>query len=243
MILEDCSHIKTELLTGSTLIGKNHIKWNIPNQDALLFTQYDYGNILVVADGVGSEEHSELASHASTLAVDDTFRDVASGVLLPDDVVDALCNNFESRLRETTDEPLSSTVLFCVHLRDQGLFVGQIGDGVCAGYINGERFLLAAKESPFTNVVVPLTPGCPPERWLIMRFPDVSDVQLLLATDGIADDILPGKESDFAVFLISMIEKTDPEQKEGKLSEILSNWETPHSNDDKTIGLYHFELE
>ena len=241
MILADCCPINQALLVGSTCIGKNHVKWGIPNQDALLVKQYDFGNLRVVADGVGSEKHSELASSAAVIAVDDTFKDIADGKLLSEDIADALCINYEKRLKETSDEPLSTTGIFCAHLMDQGLFLGQIGDGVCTGFINGERFLLTGKDSPFANVVDPLTPGCPPERWTVMRFPAINSAKLLLATDGIADDILPEKEAEFAEFLISMIEETDPDHREEKLLEVLKNWETPHSNDDKTVGLYHFE--
>lgn len=240
MISADCFRINPRLLAGSTLIGKNHVKWGLPNQDALLVKSTEYGSILVVADGVGSEKHSELASQSAVFAVVDTFDDIAADCLQPEDIADALCLRFESRLKEKTDEQLSTTCIFCVHIEKHGLFLGQIGDGICSGYINGDRFLLSRKDSPFANVVEPLTPGCPPERWAMVRFPEVDSVKLLLATDGIADDLLPDRESDFADFLITQIEKTDPDQREERLHEILANWETPQSNDDKTVGLYHF---
>lgn len=63
----------------------------------------------------------------------------------------------------------------------------------------------------------------------------------MLATDGVSDDILPNKESDFATYLIDCVNAWRAEDRQIKLLNLHENWETPRSLDDKTVVLYqHF---
>ena len=238
MTSKDCFHTDPLLLVACSCIGKNHIASGLPNQDAYWTSHYPYGDIIVVADGVGSEKHSEYASQAVVKAVDSVFSQIAQETLAVEDLVDSLCFQFRQYLNELYDGTPSTTCVFCVNLFSKGLFIGQIGDGICCGYINGEQFVFQHKDASFANIVNPLTPGCPPDRWSLMHFSNIQEVEVLLATDGVADDILPGRESEFAHYMVDLVEKA--EKRLDALNDILQNWETPQSNDDKTIGLYHF---
>ena len=100
--------------------------------------------------------------------------------------------------------------------------------------------MLAEKNADFANVVVPLMSDCPPERWKILKLGATEELELMLATDGVADDILPGKEADFAHHLINALEAEPVSNRKTALKSILDHWETPMSFDDKTIALYHF---
>ena len=62
----------------------------------------------------------------------------------------------------------------------------------------------------------------------------------MLATDGVSEDILPNKESDFANYLIECVNAWRAEERQMKLINLLENWETPKSLDDKTIVLFQY---
>lgn len=239
MTLADFSHFDIKVLEGCSVIGRNHVAIGLPNQDAVGIWQFEKGNILAVADGVGSDHHSEMASQSAVEAVIEVFTKVSEHELEVDDIADALCFTFKRLLSEKFDRNASTTCIFCAHLYDMGVFLGQIGDGICCGFQNGAPFIFKEKNADFTNIVEPLTPDCPSDRWKIFHMDSPEVLELMLATDGIADDILPGKETAFAHHLIEVIEKSTANERHEVLEEILTKWETPRSYDDKTVLIYH----
>ena len=76
----------------------------------------------------------------------------------------------------------------------------------------------------------------------IVRPDSTEALEIMLATDGVADDILPGKETAFVSHLIDVIESLSVDKRHEMMEEILSKWETPHSFDDKTVLIYHCAL-
>ncbi len=240
MTLMDSCRFDVKLLEAESTIGKSHIAAGLPNQDAVKITKHENGNILVIADGVGSEMHSELASQAATEAVTEVLCSLDAGVLAEEDIAEMLCGTFRKHLAAKCTQRTATTCIFCAHLFRKGIFLGQIGDGICCGYQNGSPFVLAEKDADFVNVVVPLTSDCSSERWKILKLGATEELELMLATDGIADDILPGKEADFAHHLINVVEAEPVPDRKTALKNILDHWETPISFDDKTIALYHF---
>lgn len=238
--LMDSCRFDVKLLEAESAIGKSHIAAGLPNQDTVKITKLENGNILVIADGVGSEIHSEMASQAATEAVTEVFCSLDAGMLAEEDIAEMLCGMFRKRLAAKCVQKTATTCIFCAHLFRKGIFLGQIGDGICCGYQNGSPFVLAEKDADFANVVVPLTSNCSPERWKILKLGATKELELMLATDGVADDILPGKEADFVHHLINVVEAEPDSNRKAVLKNILDHWETPMSFDDKTITLYHF---
>lgn len=240
MTLMDSCLFDVKLLEAESVIGKSHTAAGLPNQDAVRIIRLENGNILVIADGVGSETHAELASQAAAEAVIEVLCSVDAGMLAEEDIAEMLCGTFRKHLAAKCTQRAATTCIFCAHLFRKGIFLGQIGDGICCGYQNGSPFVLAEKNADFANVVVPLTSDCPPERWKILKLGATEELELMLATDGVADDILPGKEADFAHHLINALEAEPVSNRKTALKSILDHWETPMSFDDKTIALYHF---
>ena len=242
MISADSSHFDIKVLEACSVIGRNHVANGLPNQDAAGIRQFKKGNILVIADGVGSDKHSEFASQSAVEAVIDVFTRLSENELDVDDIADALCYSFTRLLSEKCDQSASTTCIFCAHLYEMGVFLGQIGDGICCGFQNGAPFILMEKNADFSNIVEPLTPHCPSERWKIFHTDSTEALEIMLATDGVADDILPGKETAFVSHLIDVIESLSVDKRHEMMEEILSKWETPHSFDDKTVLIYHCAL-
>ncbi len=241
MTSADSCRFDVRLLEAGSVIGRNHVMTGFPNQDAVAIKRLLNGNILAVADGVGSDKHSEYASQSAVEAVIEVFSQIFAGELGMDDLAESLCFTFVKILRDKYSGNPSTTCVFCAHLYDAGVYIGQIGDGICCGYQNGEPFVLINKNAEFTNIVEPLNTNCSPSEWKIFHIESTESLELMLATDGIADDILPGKEVAFAHYLIDSLERTG-EKRQEKLEDLLLNWETPKSFDDKTIALYHCVL-
>lgn len=237
----DSCRFEIKLAEAGSVIGRNHELAGLPNQDAMSVKHFETGVVLVVADGVGSDEHSEFASQSAVEAVMDVFSRVMEKTLEKEDIAETLCSMFAKKLREKFDGTAATTCVFCAHIFNEGVFLGQIGDGICCGYHNGNPFVLVSKDADFTNIVDPLSPVTSPEKWTICQLTDCQTIEVLLATDGIADDILPGKEEAFAHHLISTFEAIDEDSRQTTIQEMLQNWETPKSYDDKTIALYHCE--
>lgn len=226
---------KQRLIIAASTIGKTHVSRNMPNQDAYLVEEFENGFCLAVADGVGSDTNSEFASKAAVEAVRDVFINYTPEML--NNLHKLLCDSFNVKMQDAPVASSGTTCIFCVYLYEQGLFLGQVGDGICSGFVDGEPFVLAEKESDFSNLVHPLVVDCQPNLWKIIHFQGVASIELMLATDGVADDILPGKAPNFSRYLISLVAEFSEAERQNYLTDILQNWETPNSNDDKTIIL------
>ena len=226
------------IAVGCSVIGKSHVKSGKPNQDAFLIKHYPWGQVLAVADGVGSDQNSEYASSAVVTAVDDVFATFQSEDI--DQLPMLLCNRFASLMDGAPMRRAGTTCIFCVNHKEAGLILGQIGDGICCGLIDDHPIVLLNKKAAFTNIVEPLTVNSSANSWHVVQYLGVSSASLMLATDGIADDILPGKEVAFTRHLISTVAGKQSEEQQRQLTEILEGWATPDSNDDKTVALYHF---
>ena len=237
MIFHRSSLTKVKVIwaEAASLIGKSHKSKDLPNQDACFVKNTSNGIVIAVADGVGSDKDSEYASQAAVHAVYDIFMQYHPEQV---DILGCLiCKRFDELMSDAPSRVAGTTCIFCVLLNGTDMFLGQAGDGVCCGFIDNEPFILKNKNSDFANIVCPMFVGCSREAWSIMHFQGVSSTELMLATDGIADDILPGMEAAFARHLVSELERLPQQDRGAAVMEMLEHWETPNSFDDKTIAL------
>ena len=62
-------------------------------------------------------------------------------------------------------------------------------------------------------------------------------LDIFMATDGISDDILPEKLAEFISYIFEHVEMLDSKKRNKYILNILRNWSTPNSYDDKTIAI------
>ncbi len=233
------------LLTGASVPGAAHAAQGRPNQDALRLRRYGFGCVAAAADGVGSQRWAEWGSRAAVRAVHAVFRAYARGDVERPQITRAIGARYAALLKPRFRAEADTTCIFLAHLYNKGLFLGQVGDGALCGYINGVPFSLGEKEDGFTNLVVPLSADreAPATVWRARFIPQnkLQSVELMLATDGVSEDLLPGREGAFARYLLDRAGacRTLREQA-GAVRRVLEAWETPMSRDDKTIGLYRW---
>lgn len=237
------SHSNMGVITGASVTGLTHIHQHMPNQDAFKYRNYGYGCVMAVADGVGSDRYSHFGSKAVVQAVHEAFCAYVRGDISRTQITKAIYRHYVSILKKRYQLAASTTCLFAAYIFDQGLYLGMIGDGIICGCINSQPFVMQKEFDSFTNTVKPLSPQRTNPTWTTKFIPvsRLNSIRLMLATDGVSEDILPNKEPDFASYLIDCISAWRTEDRQIKLTNLLEHWETPKSLDDKTIVLFqHF---
>lgn len=232
----------TGVITGASIIGPAHIRQHMPNQDAFKFCNYRYGCVMAVADGVGSDRYSHFGSKAVVQAVHEAFCAYVRGDINRTQITKSIYRYYISILKKRYQLAASTTCLFAAYIFNQGLYLGLIGDGIICGSINSQPFVMQKTSDAFANIVKPLSPQRPNPTWTTKYIPEhrLNSIRLMLATDGVSEDILPNKESDFASYLIDYVNSWRAKDRQIKLLNILENWETPKSLDDKTIVLFQY---
>ena len=214
--------------------GSEHIRNNIPNQDAC-FSKYD-GNIIVltVADGLGSREKSHHGSAIIGETVYYSFKKwIENGSIYLNKLISLIIQNWESKFNNTNE--YATTCLFTVIYKNK-IYVGQIGDGILSYIINDSVHILIKPNKEFANVTNSIANSLVND-WVVRSIDlNANDkIAILMATDGIADTLLTDKIGSFVNYMITNINK-DIEYRNNFLEKLASEWE---SIDDKTISLIY----
>jgi hypothetical protein len=186
---------------------------------------------VVVADGLGS---TGIGARASRLAVD-----LALGNLLTDarsgTPVATLGELFRERyaVAVAQDRAVATTCLFAFATPGRVL-VGQVGDGLAAVLrCDGSVFLLEDGRGVFANVTDSLPLVAP----RIEAFAPDTVSAVLLATDGVADDLIHDAIPALVRALRDLLIEEGPVHAGERIREWLFAWKTRSSNDDRAVGL------
>lgn len=227
---------------GSTLIGKLHVDLGIENQDSFIIREYNFGTVMVVADGLGSLKYSNIGSKMVCEAVCE-----ASKIWINNDnknirnLIKLIHIIWEMKIFPYEKKDCGTTCLFSIVINDRNkAIIGQIGDGLLA-YIRGNEFnILKEKNDDFLNITNSIHDVKKFSEWSYEEFSlESSNLTLLMCTDGVSEDIVENKQKEFILELESMlINKRSIKQRNKKLKKILKDWKNPYGDDDKTIILY-----
>lgn len=180
------------------LPGPYHIKKGIPCQDAYCIRETPEGVIFAaVADGLGSEEHSDKgAKIASNFAVTYCRQNYKSG--MTDDEVAALLKRAYSKayaqvekaaVKEGNDVDQYDCTLCTVIYDGKNLYYGQSGDsGLIVGSNDGGYYKITEQQRDEDGNVYPLCFG--PEYWEFGRV-NGDVVSVMLMTDGVWEQACP----------------------------------------------------
>ena len=220
--------------------GQSHIATKTPNQDAVKIRKTQYGITLVVADGVGSHKYSQIGSRTIVKSVTDAFYMFESGQIPVTDITATAYKLFKKRVPKSKNTQSSTTCIFAHISEKHGLFVGQVGDGACYIELNDTFTTLKGKESEFANLVVPLNPSLESAEWHTRHFKADKEAKLriLLATDGVSNDIIPEKENQCLGHYCNEVKNIDAFGRNRFIRKTLKHWDVPGSSDDKTMIVY-----
>lgn len=219
--------------------GQSHHRSNMPNQDGVMVKQNRHGTILAIGDGVGTHRYSRLGSHSVVAAVHRAFGDYVNGAILRQDITNTITKYYVEALSPQAKGESATTCIFIAHIYEEGVFFGQIGDGLCLYALDGQVKTLLEKTDDFANEVKPLDDRYPP-KWKTRWIPadKLTTFQALLATDGISEDIIQTQRGAFLAYVAGLIQGKSRRKADGILRDILVRWPTPKSWDDKTLAVY-----
>lgn len=239
---------------GVTQQGTYHIKNNIVCQDAHRIEKCaDSCVIAAVADGLGSEAHSDIASK---LAVEISVGYCAEriGNLATDDqILGIISDSFtlaQQKIEKAAEEnghnlDQYDTTLSLAVLKDDALYYGHSGDsGIIALTADGLYQKVTEQQRDEEGRVFPLYFGN--EKWVFAKYPEPV-ASVFLATDGMLETLFPvylGSEPvnvyvalaryfmDAEVLRIAEIGEAAVQE---KISAFLEGIPDDRVNDDKTI--------
>lgn len=188
------------------------------------------GDAVAVADGVGSAAMGSLGSHTAIAVVLGDLRTAVRQGASPTEVGKLLVSRYAS-LTES-DRRVASTCLFAIDSGDR-VVVGQAGDGLAGVLLSDGWVSLRSARGEWSNQTEALpraTVDC--QEW---QRGEVRAV--FLATDGVSDDLVPGREADLVASLVELAAREGTAVLERRVEDWLVSWPTPRSNDDRSVGL------
>lgn len=221
---------------GASVRGPGHIASGTPNQDSWEAFHHDWGDGVIVSDGVGSKPLSDFGSRTACLAVACATRDCRPDgfdrVLLANRIKDT----WLSLVYPLDPRDCSATCLFAFRLGDGAIHLWALGDGLAAVLkVDGSIVSLSEdKSGGFSNVTAALSPCVSPREWRNLSLPEKECNAVLLCTDGVADDL-----EDVNGFVKEFIEShraLSAVSANRHVREMLKEWPTPQHSDDKTIA-------
>lgn len=129
----------------------------------------------------------------------------------------------------------ASTCLFALSHRHGKLHVAAIGDGLALLRTrSGLEWVVGPRAGGFVNETDALGHAA---QWTSRTFPRAGGDVVVLATDGVADDLLPERMESFVQWLMDDFASMPPTQRWRALQRELKDWPTPHHTDDKTLAV------
>ncbi|MDQ7073584.1 MAG: PP2C family serine/threonine-protein phosphatase [Gammaproteobacteria bacterium] len=224
---------------GASLIGPAHARSGIQNQDSWIARKYIWGNVVVVADGLGSKPHSGVGSKAVCMAVVEASKIYRNNSQeKPNDLLRLVHSIWRINISPFSVSDCATTCLFALQINEL-IILGRLGDGMICVIGNEDknnRTLSDNKHSSFSNYTDSLRQNFDDNQWEIVTLNAEQCNAILLCTDGISDDLLPEKKQDFCKSFITEFSRQPTKKRNKSIKKMLNNWPVPHHSDDKTIA-------
>lgn len=223
-------------IVGTSVRGPAHARSGEPNQDAWYARAGGAGALAVVADGMGSRCAAREGARAAVAACRRAWRDwVASPVGSGEDLVRLIEVLWRLGLGRTSMDDAATTCLVCALRADGSGVALQLGDGLVGlSEAPGEFRAIAPEREGFASTTIALGT---PHRLRDWTIAPLSPLQpggaLLLATDGVADDLLPDRRAAFVQWLVDEVGASRAPSR--RLARALGAWPVPRHLDDKTL--------
>ena len=222
---------------GASVRGPEHRKDGRPNQDAWLSRLARGTALAVVCDGLGSRPHSAVGSRAACRAVADAARHWVDGPDAPPELLLRLIHAlWNMRVHQTGRDESATTCLFAVVTNDGRLLLAQLGDGLVMLQTPSGTTTLEPPTDRFGNATTGLGIAADVREWrfhLESKFTGTANI--LLATDGVADDLMPEHRDEFLNLLVTRYGLGSAAARSRAIAKELRDWPTPRHRDDKTV--------
>ena len=206
--------------------------------------RYQWGNVVVVSDGLGSKAYSDHGSKVACLAVVEAAKACQNNPSARiADILRLIHANWLLKIAPYSPSDCSATCLFAIQAKEI-ITLGRLGDGmiVALGDSVGSSIILSDyKQNSFSNYTDSLQQEFKAAQWEIATV-DLADCSsVVLCTDGISDDLIPEKRMTFAREVSSTYAGMASNERSRDLKRWLNRWPVPGHTDDKTIAcLYKY---
>ncbi|MHC5853868.1 protein phosphatase 2C domain-containing protein [Nostoc sp.] len=225
---------------GASVRGPLHQHEKRLNEDAWKGISGSFGTAIIVSDGMGSKPNARMGARMACQAVKEALRHwgKAQGAS-PAMLLRLIHILWGLRVLPATEEDSAATCLFAVVLASGELLVAKLGDGVAAIRENdGQIIVLGEERTGFCNQTTALGVAKSTQEWSVITRPCLKPgAAVLLATDGIADDLIGDKVGDLIKFLIAEFASLPAKSRWITLCQELRNWPTSKHLDDKTLAI------
>ena len=226
---------------GASVRGPLHRREGAPNQDAWLRASGSFGSLIVVCDGMGSKPNARAGAHAACAAAREAVRRWARVEGAPLPYLAYLVEVFW-RLRVHPGDPrdAATTCLLAFVAVSGQWVVGGVGDGLVATKTGSEPAvqIVGHRDAGFGNETSALGVSRGSKAWRLVGLPPTEgDRVAVLATDGVADDLIPEKLDAFCNWLVGGLLDLAPPKRWQRLQTELRAWPTPRHLDDKTVAV------
>lgn len=222
---------------GASVVGPGHIAAGIPNQDAWASFHHEWGDGIVVSDGLGSKPLSDFGSRAACLAVARAIHYCSRMPEIDRTVLaDRIMSRWVSLIAPLSPRDCAATCLFGFRMSDGGVLMGTIGDGLAAVLKTDGSVvsLFDEKSEGFTNITAALSPGVGVKEWRWLSMPEEECQSIILCSDGVCDDL--SDRDGFVREFFAAHKELSSLSASRRARGMLAKWPTPGHSDDKTIA-------
>ena len=229
---------------GASVRGPRNLRQGRANQDAWTRVAGAFGHLIGVCDGMGSRPASDAGARAACRALRRAahlWPGGSSPADRPDPIhlvrlVEIL---WRLELARRTPAECASTCLFALREPDGRLLFAGLGDGLAIVRKAGEGLATFGGRSPDAFGDETLALGTPHriDDWWIATEPPGRGRTVVLATDGVADDLAPARLDAFTDWLADEIGRLPPAARWRRMCRELRAWPVPRHLDDKTVAI------
>lgn len=223
-------------IIGASVKGPLHVKEGLPCQDAWLASSGPR-SFAVVSDGMGSRPRSEIGSRAATYAVKDALRVWSwSAHASAEDLIKLIEVCWRVRIQDVPGEEAACTCLFYVEDGHGRALRGQLGDGIIVKLDDENKTSVLKPSSGDFGRTEALGVKHTLANWALeWTKPLKSGEAMLLATDGVSEDVLEDRWADLMVWIRDEVACQDWPNR--KLARELRLWPVNNHLDDKTLAM------
>lgn len=223
------------------------------NQDAIKIGSVPNKDIayILVADGLGSCKKSDEGS-AKIVELAEEW--ILNRMTMYSMMTNSVANIFMKKLIEAWNEnyevsesyDYDTTIHFAIFYKGSVL-VGGVGDGmalisydnlVCKDFVDSTDLFSNITNSMCSMNISELMTG-----EVVQQEEYKKDMQIILSTDGISDDLIPEKKLTLPDYFVSVIRQNGWNILQEEISEWITDWETDGHSDDKSLCYMIIEKE
>ena len=228
---------QTVQMYGASVRGPRNQRDGRANQDAWVKASGTFGHLIGVCDGVGSCSNADVGARAACRALRQAASHWPGGSASPKHLVRLVEILWRLELGNEDATECACTCMFALRSADGGLLLAGIGDGLAMIREGGKLATFGGRGSGvFGNDTLAL--GAPhriDDWWIAARAPS-SGRAVVLATDGVADDLENDRRGAFVDWMCGEVGELAPAARWHRLRRELRQWPVPNHVDDKTIA-------